>query len=561
MKPPNWDRLQDIYHEALAKPKSERGAFVENACAGDTDLLRQINSLLKANDLSDDILNAPVFEINSAPDDLVGTTIGERYYVERELGGGGMSRVYLARALKLQNYAVVIKVLSHSLMQDQYALQKFEQEVEALLRMNDPNVVRVLDTDKLPDGRPYIVMSYVEGETLRSQLTEDGIDLKRAASILKQIGTALAHVHEKDVFHRDLKPENIILKTGTDSVVLVDFGIAKVNDSLIAPTTVTGVSAGTLGYMSPEQLRGEEITAASDIYSMAVIAYEMIFGGRPFDPASTPDLLDLQRKGIGKLPQKVSTKAQHIIRRALSFDPKYRYRSAKEFGDKLGEALVTPGKPAIDLSVVGKAFGGLLILALVSYGGYKLYKYICDRKTDHPRSFTYWLKVQKVLDGKDYKEPFKSNGEETFDNGDKFQLNVLTPISGYVYVMKEGPPGTNDVSFQMIFPNQGTNNGSASLGANQTIQSDWFTFQGSAGDENFWMVWSLAPVSQLESAKLEAFKHSGGFTDPTLTTVKEFLRTKQLENKVTVYHYKKEQEAVPRGKSDILVALAQFKHH
>src|SRR5689334_2539756 len=156
MKPPNWDRLQDIYHEALAKPESERRAFVENACAGDLDLLRQINLLLNANDLSDDILKAPVFKINSAPDDLVGTTISERYFVERELGGGGMSRVYLARALNLQNYAVVIKVLSHSLVEDQYALQKFDQEVEALLRMNDPNVVRVLDTGKLPDGRPYI---------------------------------------------------------------------------------------------------------------------------------------------------------------------------------------------------------------------------------------------------------------------------------------------------------------------------------------------------------------------------------------------------------------------
>jgi hypothetical protein len=167
-----------------------------------------------------------------------------------------------------------------------------------------------------------------------------------------------------------------------------------------------------------------------------------------------------------------------------------------------------------------------------------------------------------VQDGKDSQEPFKSNGEETFDNGDKFQLNVLTPTTAYLYVMKEGPPGKNDVSFQMIFPNQGTNNGSASLGANQTIQTDWFTFQGSAGDENFWMVWSITPVNELESAKLEAFKHfGGGLTDPTLTAVKEFLRTKQLEHKVTVYHYKESQLAIPRGKNDLLVVLAQFKHH
>jgi serine/threonine protein kinase len=471
-----------------------------------------------------------------------------------------MSRVYVAHDLNLQNLAVVIKVLSHSLLEDQYALQKFEQEVEALLRMNDPNVVRVLDTGKLPDGRPYIVMSYVEGETLRSQLTEDGMDLRRAASILKQIGTALTHVHEKDVFHRDLKPENIILKTGTDSVVLVDFGIAKVKDSLIAPTTVTGVSAGTLGYMSPEQLRGEEITAASDIYSMGVIAYEMIFGGRPFDPASTPDLLDLQRKGIGKLPQKVSTKAQHIIRRALSFDPKYRYRNAKEFGDKLADALVTPGKPSLDPSVVAKAFGGLLVLALVSYGVYKVYKYFFD---DYNRSFSYWLEVQKVQDGKDYQAPFPSHGKDIiFENGDKFRLNVRSPVPGYIYVMKERPPVPNEISFTMIYPNQTTNNGLASVGANQPVQFEWMTFSCPPGDENFWIVWSTTPVSELESAKVEAFKHpDGGLTDSTLVAVKEFLKAKQLETKVTIYHYERDQTAVPRGKSDILVALAQFKHH
>jgi len=552
MKPPDWDRLQDIYHEALAKPESERSAFVAAACAGNPDLLQQINSLLKANDLSDDILKVPVFEINSEPYDLVGTTIGERYFVESELRAGGMSRVYVALDLNVQRQRVVIKVLSPELVQDSYARKKFEQEIEALRRITHTNVARVLDAGSLPDGKPYIVMLYVEGETLRSQITSDGIDLNRAASILQEIGTALSHVHEKGVFHRDLKPENIILAPGTDSVVLVDFGIAKVKDSLIAPTTVTRVSAGTLVYMSPEQLRGEEITAASDIYSMGVIAYEMVLGERPFDPTSTPDLLDLQRKRIGKLPQKVPIKAQHIIRRALSFDPKYRYRNAKEFGDKLADALVTSSNSVIDLSVVAKAFSGLLVLALLSFG---IYKYIVDRKIDRTsnRSFTYWLMVRK-----DYQEPSKSNGEETFDNGNKFQLNVLTPTTGYLYIMKEDPPSTNGISFRMIFPNQDTNNGSASLGANQTIQTEWFTFQGPAGDENFWMVWSLTPVSQLEAAKTEAFKQPrAGLSDPTLTAVKEFLRTQPL---ATIYHYKAEQNAKPRGKSDILVALVQFKH-
>lgn len=549
MKPPNWDRLQAIYHEALAKPESERDAFVERECAGDQELLQKIKSLLKNNDLLNDILKSPVFEINPASDDLVGTTIGERYLIERELGPGGMSHVYLALDQRLEPKRVVIKVLSPTLVQDPDARRRFDQEVAALLKVDHGGVVRVLDREYLPDGRPYIVMQYVEGETLRSQIPSQGMDLERAASVLKQIGAALDHVHQKGIFHRDLKPENVMLKAGTDSVVLIDFGIAKIQNVAGAATTATGIAAGTLAYMSPEQLRGENVTAASDIYSMAIVAYEMLCGERPSD---------LQR--IGKLPPKVSTKAQHIIRRALSFDPKNRYRNAKEFGDKLAAALVAPKPSAIDLSVVAKALGGLFILALLSFG---VYKYIFDRKVDRTpnRSFTYWLMVQRVRDGKDYQSPIKSNGEETFNNGDKFQLNVLTPITGYLYIMKESPPTTDDISFRMIFPNQTTNNGSASLGANQTIQSEWFTFQGPPGDENFWMVWSLTQVSELESAKLEAFKHPrGGLTDPTLATLKEFLRTKQLENKVTVYHYREEQKAVPRSRSDMLITLARFKH-
>src|SRR5689334_21583721 len=288
MKPSNWDRLQDIYHAALAQPESERSAFVEKACAGDPDLLRQVKSLLDAGNSTNHILDDPVFEIN-ASDDLVGQTIGERYLVAEKLDGGGMSQVYVALDLNLQRQRVVIKVLSSELVQDSYARKKFEQEVDALVRIKHPNVVRVRDSGRLRDGKPYIVMDYVEGETLRSQIN-DGMDLKRAASILQQIGAALAHVHEKGIFHRDLKPENVMLTSGDDSVVLLDFGIAKVQHSLVAPTTVIDVIPGTLVYMSPEQLRGDkDITFASDIYSMGVVAYEMIFGERPFE---------VQHKGI-----------------------------------------------------------------------------------------------------------------------------------------------------------------------------------------------------------------------------------------------------------------------
>jgi serine/threonine-protein kinase len=503
-----------------------------------------VNSLLDASNSTGAILDAPVFEIN-APDNLVGQTIGQRYLIEEKLGGGGMSQVYVAFDLNLQHQRVVIKVLSSELVQDAYARQKFEQEVEALIRIKHPNVVRVRDSGSLRDGKPYIVMDHVEGETLRSQIN-DGMDLKRAASILQQIGAALAHVHEKGIFHRDLKPENVMLTSGDDSVVLLDFGIAKVQDSLVAATTVPGIAPGTLVYMSPEQLRGEEITAASDIYSMGVLADEMISGARPFDPASPPDLLDLQRKGVRQFPKHVPSQARHLIRRALSFNPQNRNQNAKEFGDKLASALLNPTKSEIDLRAIAKVFGGLVILTALSFG---IYKY-CHSGPNH--IFTYFLTVQQ--DGKNH----QSNGEETFHNADKFRLNVETPVSAYIYVFTEGSPQSSDTNFRMIFPNQTINNGSAALGPNQPIQLEWMTFPDTAGAENFWFVWSSTEVPQLESVKTVVFKYpQGALTDQNLEQVKEFLRTQPL---ATIYHYKETQIAKPRGKRDPLVAFTQFKH-
>jgi serine/threonine protein kinase len=422
MKQPNWNHIQEIYHAALTRPHSERNVFVANACSGDLDLHREVNSLLQADDSASGFLESPVVNLGSSPENLVGATICERYFVERELTPGGMSQVYFALDLRLQRKPVVIKILSHSLTHDLYARQKFEQEVEALLRTDHPNVVRILDTGKLPDGRPYIVLQYVEGETLRSRITNEGMDLKLAASILKEIGAALEHVHAQGICHRDLKPENIMLKG--DSVVLVDFGIAKVNDSLIAATTASGISAGTLAYMSPEQLRGEEVTAASDIYSMGLIAYEIVTGRRAFKPGSTSHLLDLQRAGVRVRPkhlrEDLSIKADVVLLRALKFEARGRYKNAGEFGEMLAHALLEPPKTTIPRSV--KVTGALIILALLLFS---LFNY--SRRTSAPernRSFTYWFTVQKMPDGTVHDELFEPSGEEVFENGYNVKMKV-----------------------------------------------------------------------------------------------------------------------------------------
>jgi serine/threonine protein kinase len=555
MKPPNWDRLQEIYHSALAQPRSERDAFVARECAGDSALLGHVESLLKADD-SSDVLDTPVMTVDPATDELVGKTINGRYDVVKELNGGGMSQVYLAHDRKFNGQAVVIKLLSRELLHHPHVRQKFENEVEALSHLRHAGVVRVQDRDEW-NGRPYIVMEYIDGDTLRSQISSEEMDLKRVAAILKQIGQALDHVHGKGIFHRDLKPANIMLKRGSDEVVLVDFGIAKIPGSL----TTTHTPIGTLPYMSPEQLNGEEITAASDIYSMAVVAFEMITGRKPFTATSAPKLVKRQRRGVPVRPvhlrENLPRKAQSVILRALSFDPKARHATAKNFCDELAEALlepciIQPHRRWFKLIAVG------LGIALLSFAVYKI---IPGPIKEPSNSFTYFLTVQKIRDGKQYQEPFKSNGEEIFESGDKFQLTVLSPQPAYVYIINEGPPEPNDTNVTMIYPNPTTNNGSAALGANQSIQSDWLTFAGSAGDDNFWIVWSVSPIPLLEAAKTESFKHPrSGLTDQNLVSIKEFLRLKQSEVSVKVRHYKETQKAIAYGKGDLLVTLAQFKH-
>jgi len=177
------------------------------------------------------------------------------------------------------------------------------------------------------------------------------------------------------------------------------------------------------------------------------------------------------------------------------------------------------------------------------------------------RSFTYYLTVQRMRDGQAYREPFKSHGEEIYGTGDQFQLTVSTPVPAYLYIFHEPQPQTTDTTFTLIYPRRATNDGSASLGPDQPVQSDWFTFKGPAGAENFWFVWSTTSVPELEPAINEAFKGpDGGLTGQTLVAVRDYLKTKEAENKAITFNYNTNQNAVVRGKHDLLVTLAQFKH-
>ncbi|MDT5060046.1 MAG: hypothetical protein QOH63_505 [Acidobacteriota bacterium] len=278
-----------------------------------------------------------------------GMTIEGRYLIERELGRGGIGVVYLARDQQLMGKPVVIKILLEQVFatdSDGWVKKKFRQEVEALARIDHPGVVGVLQAGEMPDGRPYLIMQYIEGKNLRSVMKAEGMNLAHVAQIIRQIGQALTSAHDRGIYHRDLKPENIMLQAlGDDEehVKLIDFGVATVKDSQVAANHATTMVAGTVGYMAPEQMLGKP-SAASDTYALGVIAYEMVTGRRPFNPDSPYQLLGLQRDGVrikpADLRPSLPEPAETSILKALSYEQQERHARARDFGEELSRALI-----------------------------------------------------------------------------------------------------------------------------------------------------------------------------------------------------------------------------
>ena len=279
-------------------------------------------------------------------DPLIGSLLERRYLVKRKLGHGGFGAVYLASDEKMMSRPVVIKALLDEKISSEWSLRKFKQEMEALARLDHPSIVGIFDSGQLDDGKPFLVMQYVDGASLRVLIKPDGMDLSQVANITRQIGRALSAAHDRGILHRDLKPENIMVQLihGEDQVKIIDFGIAKIKNSVVSLSTIGDQMAGTVRYMSPEQLKAEPLSPVSDIYCFAVIVYEMLTGRRPLDPDSAFQLLEMQRAGVNIKPRElrpdISPVAEAILLKALSFNPKDRYETAREFGDNLATALL-----------------------------------------------------------------------------------------------------------------------------------------------------------------------------------------------------------------------------
>lgn len=297
-------------------------------------------------------------------DPFLGTLLNQRYRLERCLGRGGMGAVYLARDLAVLSRSVVVKVMLDESFRSEWGVRKFRQEVEALARLRHPGIVDVLDQGLTPDQRPFFVMQYIEGQTLRTLMEEGPVQLELACQILRQMGSALTAAHEKGVLHRDLKPENVMLQPLGHTVQghpevqvkLIDFGLARVEDSIADPTASIAMLVGTFAYMAPEQLTMASSSIRSDVFSLAVVGYELMAGEKPFRPSSLYDLIAQQRRGPSPMPCVLRPDLPHsteeILLQGLQFDPSLRPAQARDFVEALSQSLQrhSPPTPPLETS-------------------------------------------------------------------------------------------------------------------------------------------------------------------------------------------------------------------
>ena len=287
-------------------------------------------------------------------DPLLGQTVGS-YRIAALLGAGGMGRVYLAVHPTIGS-RVAIKVLSRDLTGRRELVERFFAEAQLVNRIRHEGIVNVLDLSSLPDGRPYIVMELLAGESLAALLSRSGrLDPGQAVGISCALLDALAAAHECGVVHRDLKPDNVFV-TRQGRVVVLDFGIAKLlperaeGVERMSPTTKTGAVLGTPGYMAPEQIQGKPASPATDLYSAGVILYQMLSGRLPFEGES---LFDLMQKHVSAIPVPLRESRPDLppaldgaILRAMSKEPAMRFANARHMAESLVAALSAPPVPA-----------------------------------------------------------------------------------------------------------------------------------------------------------------------------------------------------------------------
>jgi serine/threonine protein kinase/Tol biopolymer transport system component len=371
LDPDRWRRLESLLDRALDLPGADRDEFLARECGDDPALAEQVREILRAGERSDDMLDTVAPRLGAellgmgpafpAPD-----RVGP-YRIERLIGEGGMGTVYLAHRDDGEfDQQVALKLVRHGLHLDPRIVRRFREERQILAALNHPGIARLLDGGITGDNLPYFAMEYVDGLPITRYCDARSLGLEQRLELFARACDAVAHAHARKIVHRDIKPSNILV-TDSGEPRLLDFGIAKLLDADPRSTELTRRSERLLTpeYASPEQIRGEPVVMASDVYALGVLLYELVTGRRPFTRVGR-SAHELERAVLDEEPTRPSEAAPHdtlrrrlrgdldaIILTAMSKLPSHRYPSAAELSADVarhlrGEPITASGARPVD---------------------------------------------------------------------------------------------------------------------------------------------------------------------------------------------------------------------
>jgi serine/threonine protein kinase len=371
-----WRNLERLYHTALGREPEERGKFIAEACPGDEELRRELESLLRQDVAANSPLDRPAWENAASLLEYAltarlesGMQVGP-YRIETPIGAGGMGRVYKAHDTRLGR-DVALKVLREEVAEHHRLQSRFEIEARAVAALNHPNIVSIFDVGHAGDVS-FIVSELVDGETLGRVIERGPLPVRRTVDIGQQVAEGLAAAHAVGVVHRDIKPANVILARG-GRVKILDFGLARQGHTRGIENTMTdvsqpGVILGTPRYMSPEQVRGEATDARSDLFSLGLILYEMAAGRPAFHGPSSGEVMNsILEDDPPDLPATLPPALDRIIRRCTEKEPSKRFQSAADLAFALSTVcapssalpkpttFVTPKRIALAFALVAVA--------------------------------------------------------------------------------------------------------------------------------------------------------------------------------------------------------------
>ena len=345
MTPERWQKINQLFHAALAQDHSRRDTFVTENCIDDPELRNEILGLLQSHDHAPNFIELPAADVaaellSKDPGALtVGQNVGH-YRILELLGAGGMGAVYLADDTRL-NRKIALKVLPPYFTSSPERVRRFEQEARAASALNHPNIITIHEIGQL-NGSNFIITEFVKGETLRHKLSNGQLSVGQAVEIADQVAAALDAAHKAGIIHPDIKPENIMIRED-GYVKVLDFGLAKLTEqddsgTHTASSTIdpfnTCPGLGTARYMSPEQACIGRIDARTDIWSLGVVLYEMLKGKTPFVGLSSTQtidsILEQEPAPLNLDSGNGAVKLERIVTRALRKSLDERYQTAQE---------------------------------------------------------------------------------------------------------------------------------------------------------------------------------------------------------------------------------------